>query len=139
VSDGHEAVFSDASCRRLPGGRERVGKSAGSGIDGGGGVKSKRRVELHIEHREISVFAGAGTLPAQPADPARQDGAGPLPAKQRTCPTCGSHDVILLTDAVSSPRMDLAALNLGMQNGKVHFHLAPSGEWWICTKSLHKS
>jgi hypothetical protein len=47
--------------------------------------------------------------------------------------------VILLTDAVSSPRTDLAALNLGMQNGRVHFHLDPSGEWWICTESLQQS
>jgi hypothetical protein len=102
-------------------------------------VRSKRRVELYIEHREISVFAGAGALPAKPADPAGQDGAGPLPAKYSICPTCGSHDVILLTDAVSSPRLDLAALNLGMKNGRVHFHLDPSGEWWICTESLHQS
>jgi len=102
-------------------------------------VRSKRRVELHIEHREISVFAGTGASPAQPVDPVRQDAAGPLPAKHRTCPTCGSQDVILLTDAVSSPRTDLAALNLGMQNGRVHFHLDPSGEWWICTESLQQS
>ena len=102
-------------------------------------MRSKRRIELHIEHREISVFAVSGALPAQAADPAKQDEAADLTAKHRICPTCGSQDVIVLTDAVSSPRMDLAALNLGMQNGRVHFHLAPSGEWWICTQSLYKS
>lgn len=102
-------------------------------------MKRKRRVELHIERREISVFAGAGMFPGQSADLPRQDGTGLLPASHFACPTCGAVNMILLTDAVSSSGLDLAALNQGMQNGSVHFHRAPSGEWWICTKSFHQS
>jgi hypothetical protein len=78
-------------------------------------------------------------MPVRTAEADRQDGAGLRAAKPLTCPTCGSQDMVAFTDAVSSARLDPAALNLGMQNGRVHFHLAPSGEWWICTKSLHKS
>jgi len=133
----NEAQLEPLQEKPLP--RREPGKSASSELDCGGCVRSKRRVELHIERREISVFAGSGALCAQPVDQARQDEAEPLPAKHRICPTCGSQDVILLTDAVSSPRMDLAALNLGMQNGKVHFHLATSGEWCVCAESLYKS
>lgn len=59
-----------------------------------------------------------------------------LQVRHAACPTCGSPDLALLTDAVSQARLDLAVLNRGMQDGSVHFHRSPSGEWWICTKSL---
>jgi hypothetical protein len=45
----------------------------------------------------------------------------------------------MLTEAVADKRLDLSALNQGMQDGSIHFHRSPSGEWWICTKSLHQS
>jgi hypothetical protein len=108
-------------------------------LPSGGFVRKKRRVELHIEHREISVFAGTGTAGGQPVDLANSDGTGLLHVRHTACPTCGSADLVLLTDAVSNGRLDLATLNQGMQNGSVHFHRSPSGEWWICTKSLHQS
>ena len=102
-------------------------------------MRRKRRVELHIEHREISIFAAAGPVPGQTADLHLSDGTGLLQVRHAACPTCGSADLVLLTDAVAHDRLDLATLNQGMQNGSVHFHRSPSGEWWICTKSLHQS
>jgi hypothetical protein len=109
----------------------------------GGVVKRKRRVELHIEHREISVFAtpgqSVGTPYGQPVDFPRSDGTGLLQVRHAACPSCGSADLVLLSDAVAHARVDLAALNQGMQDGSVHFHRSPSGEWWICTHSMHQS
>jgi hypothetical protein len=108
-------------------------------------VRRKRRIELHIEHREISVFASAGTSYApstdriDPIDMSRTDGASLSKSRQSACPTCGSPELVLMTDAVTNSRLDLATLNQGMQNGSVHFHRSPSGEWWICTRSLHQS
>jgi len=102
-------------------------------------VRRKRRVELHIEHREISVFASTGSSPALSINISASDGAGLSHARQSTCPTCGSPELVLITDAVTNTRLDLATLNRGMQDGSVHFHRSPSGEWWICTRSLHQS
>lgn len=102
-------------------------------------MRRKRRVELHIEHREISIFAGAGLLRGEPVDLSRSDGTGMMQVRHAACPACGSTALALLTDAVSDSRLDLATLNQGMQNGSVHFHRSPSGEWWICTRSLHQN
>jgi len=46
---------------------------------------------------------------------------------------------VLLTDAVAHQHLDLATLNQGMQDGSVHFHRSPAGEWWICTQSLRQN
>jgi hypothetical protein len=64
---------------------------------------------------------------------------GILQVGHAACPNCGSPDLVLLTDAVAHARLDLSTLNQGMQDGSVHFHRSPSGEWWICTKSLHQT
>jgi hypothetical protein len=109
-------------------------------------VSRKRRIELYIEHREIYVFAGAGPLPGQTRqgqtkqgkaiDQPESGGTGTLQVRPTACPTCGSPDLVLLTDAIAHAHLALATLNQGMQDGSVHFHRSPSGEWWICTKSL---
>jgi len=101
-------------------------------------VHKKRRVELHIEHREVSFFAGAPAASRQTIDFRQSDASGILQVRHAACPTCGSSELQMLTDAVTNFRLDLAALNKGMQDGSVHFHRSPSGEWWICTKSLHQ-
>ena len=102
-------------------------------------MRKKRRVELHIEHREISVFATSGSMPAyapaHPSDLVPSD-ASLVEVRAAACPTCGSPNLVLLTDTVASDRLDLAALNQGMQDGSVLVHRSPSGEWWICARSL---
>jgi len=104
-------------------------------------VRKKRRVELHIERREISIFAGPGftSSSGQPVPFPASDATGLLNVRHAACPTCGSADLALLTDAVSHARLDLACLNQRMQDGSVHFHRSPSGEWWVCNSSLHQS
>jgi hypothetical protein len=102
-------------------------------------VRKTRRVEIHIEHREISIFAGAGPSPGHTVDSTEPSATGLLHVRHAACPNCGSPDLVLLTDAVAHARMDLSTLNQGMQDGSVHFHRSPSGEWWICSKSLQQT
>ena len=99
----------------------------------------RRRVELHIERREISIFAGVGPSPGHSNDSPSADATGLSQAGHATCPNCGSPDLILLTDAVAGARLDLSTLNQGMQDGSVHYHRSPSGEWWVCSKSLQQT
>ena len=101
-------------------------------------MRRKRRVELHIEHREISIFAGHGPPPEQTFAAPNSDTSGLIHSRNALCPTCGSPDLLLLTDAVAQANLDFTTLNQGMQDGSVHFHRSPSGEWWICKKSLNQ-
>jgi hypothetical protein len=98
-------------------------------------VRKKRRVELQIEHREVSIFTGPSR---QTIDFHQSDTTGSLQVGHAACPTCGSPELQMLSDAATNFRFDLAALNKGIQDGSIHFHRSHSGEWWICTKSLHK-
>ena len=104
-------------------------------------MRKKRRVELHIERREISIFAGPGFAPPSglPVQFPSSDATGLLNVRHAACPTCGSADLALLADAVSNASLDLACLNQRMEDGSLHFHRSPSGEWWICNRSLQQS
>ena len=101
-------------------------------------MRKKRRVELHIEHREISVFSGAATLSGRTFESRPSDRAGLVGVERVSCPTCGSPELVMLTDTATNSRLDPAVLNLAMQDGSVHSHRSPSGEWCICAKSLHQ-
>lgn len=98
----------------------------------------RRRVELHIEHCRVPIFAGAAA-PASRAIDARSSGATSwLEVGHASCPTCGSSRQVKLSDAVTNPRLDLAVLICPLHDGSIPLHRAPSGDWWICTKSLHQ-
>jgi hypothetical protein len=95
----------------------------------------KRRVELHIERREISIFMSAASPPpSPPSGPPSIDGHPGV--VRQTCPLCGSPDLALLAETVIRPHLDLAALRHGMQTGAIHYHQSSSGEWWLCSRSL---
>jgi len=102
-------------------------------------VRRKRRVEIHIEHREISIFSSYAPQPVPPVHPYQPDSARILQLANPGCPTCGSPELVLLTEAVTHARLDLIDLNQRMQDGLVHYHRSPSGEWWLCSKSLARS
>jgi hypothetical protein len=99
-----------------------------------GELKKRRRVEFHIEHREVTVFAGAGGF-AGPQD-ARVGFGGSELAAPLICPVCGSAQLLLLTETVASPGIDLRGLQQGMEDGSVHMHCSADGAWWICAESL---
>jgi hypothetical protein len=102
-------------------------------------MKKKRRVELQIERREISLFARAGGLMTQAALSTGPEVSGLRHMKPNACSTCGSTDLLLLADATASSGIDLGALQLGVENGSVHIHRSVTGEWWICMRSLQHS
>ena len=102
-------------------------------------MRRKRRVEIHIEHREISIFSSLAPPPAQSLNATTSGSGAILKVGSSTCPTCGSPELVLLTDAVTRASFDVTALNQGMRDGRIHYHRTPSGEWWLCAKSLAKS
>lgn len=102
-------------------------------------MRKIRRVELHIEHSEISIFAGAVPSRVPSNNSPKAVAISPFKAGHASCPNCGSPDLVLLTDAVAHARLDISTLNQGMQDGSVHYHRSPSGEWWICNKSLQQT
>jgi hypothetical protein len=100
-------------------------------------VTKTRRVELHIERREISLFATPGAFPVQAGSCAKPDGSGLMQVRPTACPTCGSPDLLPLADAVAPSTLDLAALQQGVKTGSVHLHRSASGEWWVCGQTFH--
>jgi hypothetical protein len=100
-------------------------------------MKKKRRVELQIERREISLFARTRGMMTQAAVPTGPEVSGLRCVQPNSCPTCGSADLLLLADATGSLGLDLGTLQLGVETGKVHIHRSVSDEWWVCIRSLH--
>lgn len=101
----------------------------------GDNVKSKRRVEIHIERREVSIFRSPGFVAAQPSATTRELAGGGPCLRPAACPTCGSGDLLLLAEAVTLAGMDVDRLQTGLEDGRFHLHCATSGEWWICRQS----
>jgi len=101
-------------------------------------VKKKRRVEFQIEHSEVSIFAAAGTLARRNSTPGSPDSSGLIHGKPERCPTCGSSAMLPLADSLSALAPDLSTLQQRINDGTVHLHRSPAGEWWICTQSLQQ-
>jgi hypothetical protein len=98
-------------------------------------VKRKRRVEIHIERREISVFGAPGFISAEPPGSSWPETSGLQCIRPPACPACGSPDLLLLAEAVSLAGLDVASLQTGIEKGRYHLHCSGSGEWWICRQS----
>lgn len=87
-------------------------------------VRKKRRVELYLEHREASTFAGASGSSGHGMDFRPLEPTGLLQARHAACPTYAPPELVMLIGAAANFRLDLAALNKGTQDGSVHFHCA---------------
>jgi hypothetical protein len=101
-------------------------------------VKKKQRVEFQIEHSEVSIFAGPGALAGSRTASVTPDSNCLLSVKPEACPTCGS-TMLLLSDSLAALGPELSTLQQRINDGTVHLHRSPAGEWWICTQSLHRS
>ena len=99
-----------------------------------GHMKRMKRMEIQIEHREISLFC----VPQNPP-PENMSPGGTIEPRPKRCLTCGSQEMLLLTEAVTKPGLSLSALRKGIEREQFHLHRAPSGVWWVCKKSLHLS
>jgi hypothetical protein len=96
-------------------------------------VKKKKRVEIEIERREISLFVGAagdGKLPQAAGAPDR----GQMVARPAACPVCGSANLLPLAEAAGLEEMRNGALQAGVNSGLLHVHRSSSGEWWLCRR-----
>ena len=102
-------------------------------------MKKKRRVEFQIEHSEISIFAGPGAPTAGRSSSPIPNPGSLLAVTPETCPTCGSASMQRLTDSFKALGPELSTLQQRINDGTVHLHLSPAGEWWICTESLQGS
>jgi hypothetical protein len=99
-----------------------------------GQMKRNRRMEIQFEHREITLFGVPSNLPPDGTFP-----GGKTEQRPERCPTCGSLQMLLLTEAVTEPGLSLMALCRGIERQQFHLHRTPSGMWWVCKKSLHLS
>jgi hypothetical protein len=99
-------------------------------------VKRKRRIEIEIERREISVFSraasGAGDVPSAAGSAAQ----GNVTAKPAACPRCGSEEMIPLAEAVTRPEFKRISGQSALESGRIHLHCTAAGEWWVCWRSL---
>lgn len=121
-------------------------------------VKKRRRVEVRIEHHELSIYSGPAVMhpasgPEFTADAAASanstlaEGAGSqLPASldaasapQESCVICGSANLLRLADALALAAMSSTALKDGLESGRFHLHCSASGQWWVCGQSIHSS
>jgi hypothetical protein len=102
-------------------------------------MSKKRRVEIQIEHREISIFSGRMPSASQSFHPPALQAVPVLQVANLACPTCGSPHLVSLAEAISQVHFDVTDLNQGMQDGRIHYHRSPSGEWWLCSKSLQQT
>jgi hypothetical protein len=98
-------------------------------------VKKHRRVEIQIEHREISLFAGpaAGAPQTQACAEVKSCNAD----RPGACPTCGSTRLSLLAEAMARGELHQASLQTMVEAGSFHLHCSTSGEWWVCSPSTH--
>jgi len=115
-------------------------------------VKRRRRVEVRIEHEELSIFSGplAGSMTGVVNDPmARADSQAVPGAVSREaeesglrysmpehCPICGFDEMLLLADAVASVGLSVASLKDGLEKGRYHLHRTAAGQWWVCGQSI---
>jgi hypothetical protein len=100
-------------------------------------VKKRRRVEFQIEHREISIYASSSGLSGTVPSPTPTEIGGLLYLKPEICPTCGSPGMTPLAESLAALNTDLATLQRRINEGSVHLHRSPAGEWRLCTRSLH--
>jgi hypothetical protein len=104
-------------------------------------VKRKRRIEIRIERRELSVFSSfASNSSASDKSGAQEDSesiaAGPMQEKPDRCPTCGSTELMLLADAMVLASRDSLKAESPKRLIKFHLQCSDANEWWVCRPSL---
>jgi hypothetical protein len=72
----------------------------------------------------------------QESPAAALDGSGLRLVRPAACPTCGSADLLPLTEAVALPGLDMKLLQTGVEDGSMHLHRSGSGEWWVCRQAM---
>jgi hypothetical protein len=107
-------------------------------------LKKRRRIEVLIERRELSIFgvcsvagdAKFGDIAGE-ADSSWASGSGE--DKPASCPTCGSTEMLRLSEAMTLVALDPAPPGASAERSNVHCMFSTSKECWVCKPSLHLS
>ncbi len=111
-------------------------------------MKKRRRIEVLIERRELSIFGvspdGAEAKMGGFTDDADVGGVAQSPeqsVEQRParCPTCGSTEMLRLSEAMTLVARDPVRTGWSTERSHVHFTFSASEECWVCKPSLHLS
>lgn len=107
-------------------------------------MKRRRRIEVLIERRELSIFSasspGGEARAGGMADGAEIRGAQENGTeKPARCPTCGSTEMLRLSEAMALVALDPIPPGSGSERSKVHCMFSASEECWVCKPSLHLS
>ena len=108
----------------------------------GGALKKRRRIEVLIERRELSIF---GIPPVAGAVPGGESGASPRSRLEKCeerpsrCPTCGSTEMLRLSEAMALMALDPLSPGSSAERSNVHCTFSISEECWVCKPSLHLS
>ena len=107
----------------------------------GGALKKRRRIEVLIERRELSIF-GISPLVGGAKPASGEGGAGPPgdPEKDEEqpprCPTCGSTEMLRLSEAMALVALHPVPPGSNADRSDVHCTFSISEECWVCKPSL---
>ena len=100
-------------------------------------MKRKRRIEVQIERREVSVFSAFGnTAPVWPGS--ATTGSGLREMRPEVCPVCGAAEMVPLAEGMAAAGLAMAVFRDGLENSKFHLQHTGSGDWWVCRPSLEQ-
>jgi hypothetical protein len=106
-------------------------------------LKKRRRIEVLIEHRELSIL-GVASLHGD-AKAGGEGGASPQgdPEKDEQrpprCSTCGSTEMLRLSEAMALVALNPVPPGLSAERSNVHCTFSISEECWVCKPSLRLS
>ena len=106
-------------------------------------MKKRRRIEVFIERRELSVYGIPPSVGG--AKPDSESGASihgvPERREERPsrCSTCGSTEMLRLTEAMALMALDPLSPGSDGKQSDVHCTFWNSVECWVCKPSLRLS
>lgn len=104
-------------------------------------MKKRRRIEVLIERRELSIF-GASSFAGEAKIGGTAEGRGASGSgedKPAICPTCGSTEMLRLSEAMTLMAFDPVSPGSSAERSNVHCTFSASDECWVCKPSLHLS
>ncbi|UWZ81938.1 hypothetical protein [Occallatibacter riparius] len=106
-------------------------------------MKRRRRIEVLIERRELSVFgippAGGGAKPCNEGGASIRGAPEKHEERPSRCSTCGSTEMLRLSEALALMALDPVAARSSAERSDVHCTFSISAECWVCKPSLHLS
>jgi len=107
-------------------------------------LKKRRRIEVLIERREMSIYGvsplGGGTNIGGFESGTKPRGASESEAERPAiCPTCGSTEMLRLSEAMTLIALDPVSPGSSAERSNVHCVFSASEECWVCKPSLHLS